>query len=112
MPTRNLRVAPTVAPVAPAIDPVLAALTALRDEMEIPAEFPRPVLEEAAEAARRDVTDGREDLRDLPFVTIDPPGSMDLDQAVHLERTAGGYLVRYAIADLAEFVAPGGALDT
>ncbi|RXR25888.1 RNB domain-containing ribonuclease [Oerskovia turbata] len=79
--------------------------------MEIPAEFPRPVLEEAAAAAQRDVTAGRADLRDVPFVTIDPPGSMDLDQALHLERRPGGYLVRYAIADLAAFVTPGGALD-
>ncbi|MEV7963683.1 RNB domain-containing ribonuclease [Oerskovia paurometabola] len=111
MPSRNLRVAPPTATVLPAVDPVLSALAALRAEMEIPAEFPRPALDEAAEAARRDVTDGRADQRDVPFVTIDPPGSMDLDQAVHLERRPGGYLVRYAIADLAVFVTPGGALD-
>ena len=30
------------------------------------------------------------DLRDVPFLTIDPPGSMDLDQAMALERTAVG----------------------
>ena len=35
---------------------------------------------------------------------------MDLDQAVHLARTGDGYLVHYAIADVASFVAPGGAL--
>ncbi|GAA3223926.1 RNB domain-containing ribonuclease [Oerskovia jenensis] len=111
MPSRNLRVAPATAPVLPAVDPVLSALASLRAEMEIPAEFPRPVLDEASEAARRDVSGGRRDLRDVPFVTIDPPGSMDLDQAVHLERAPGGYLVRYAIADLAPFVTPGGPLD-
>ncbi len=48
---------------------------------------------------------------DVGFVTIDPPGSMDLDQAVHIERTPDGYLVRYAIADVAHFVAPGSAID-
>jgi exoribonuclease R len=37
---------------------------------------------------------------------------MDLDQAMHLERRTGGYRVRYAIADVASFVAPGGAIDT
>src|SRR5439155_9283029 len=47
-----------------------------------------------------------------PFVTIDPPGSMDLDQAMYLERrTGGGYRVHYAIADVAAYVRPGGALE-
>ena len=36
---------------------------------------------------------------------------MDLDQAMHLERRDGGYRVRYAIADVAAFVRPGGAMD-
>jgi exoribonuclease R len=53
----------------------------------------------------------RTDLRDVAFVTIDPTGSTDLDQAVHLERRPGGYRVRYAIADVAAFVRPGTALD-
>ena len=51
------------------------------------------------------------DESDLPFVTIDPPGSMDLDQAMHLERDGEGYRVRYAIAHLESFVEPGGAID-
>lgn len=50
----------------------------------------------------------RIDARSVPLVTIDPAGSMDLDQAVHIERRAGGgFVVRYAIADVAAFVAPG-----
>ena len=44
-------------------------------------------------------------------MTIDPPGSRDLDQALHIERRGDGHRVRYAIADVAAFVAPGGALD-
>ena len=36
---------------------------------------------------------------------------MDLDQALHIERRAKGYRVRYAIADVASFVTPGGAMD-
>ena len=48
----------------------------------------------------------------VPFFTIDPASSMDLDQAMHLERDGDGYRVRYAIADVPAFVAPGGALDT
>ncbi len=36
---------------------------------------------------------------------------MDLDQAFQLERSGSGYTVRYAIADVPSFVAPGGAVD-
>ena len=46
------------------------------------------------------------DLRDVPFLTIDPPGSTDLDQAMALSRTGDGYLVQYAIADVAAFDPP------
>ncbi|WKK71660.1 RNB domain-containing ribonuclease [Rathayibacter oskolensis] len=44
-------------------------------------------------------------------MTIDPPGSLDLDQAVHLERTAEGVVLRYAIADVPRGGPPRGALD-
>ncbi|MBY8876373.1 RNB domain-containing ribonuclease [Streptomyces sp. PLK6-54] len=54
----------------------------------------------------------REDATDLPPYTLDPPGSMDLDQAMHLARVpGGGYRVHYAIADVAAFVTPGRAID-
>ncbi|MEX2459473.1 MAG: RNB domain-containing ribonuclease, partial [Actinomycetota bacterium] len=49
--------------------------------------------------------------RDLPLLTIDPPGSRDLDQAFFARRRDGGYRVHYAIADVAAFVRPGGELD-
>ena len=45
-------------------------------------------------------------------MTIDPPGSMDLDQAVHIEKLDAGFVVHYAIADVGALVAPEGALDT
>src|SRR6185312_11198343 len=66
-------------------------------------------------AARRPRLPDR-DLTDIGFVTIDPPGSMDLDQALHIERRhidshSLGYRVRYAIADVAAFVAPGDPVD-
>ena len=51
------------------------------------------------------------DLTHLAFVTVDPPGATDLDQAFLLERDGDGYLVHYAIADVALFVEPGSALD-
>ncbi|QHC67046.1 RNB domain-containing ribonuclease [Rathayibacter sp. VKM Ac-2759] len=90
-------------------DDVAAALAALRSEL--PAEFPPAALAEAEEASRLADDTGRLDLTAVPFVTIDPPGSLDLDQAVHLERTAEGVVLRYAIADVPAVVRPGGALD-
>ncbi|HEY2166080.1 MAG TPA: RNB domain-containing ribonuclease [Jatrophihabitantaceae bacterium] len=86
--------------------------SALRAELEVPGDFGVEVLAEA-DASARDVTLPETDLIDIPFVTIDPPGSRDLDQAVQVERAAGaqgGYLVRYAIADVAAFVPPDSAL--
>jgi exoribonuclease R len=85
----------------------------LRAEFELPESFAPHVLAEA-EAAAMDPLDsigGREDDTDLPLVTIDPPGAKDLDQAMLIERTARGFRVHYAIADLAPFVRPGGPLD-
>jgi exoribonuclease R len=81
---------------------------ALRAELDVPAAFPQPVLQEA-QAARPAMP--ALDLTDVPFLTIDPPGSTDLDQAMALSRQGSGYLVRYAIADVAAFVPPGHAVD-
>ncbi len=50
------------------------------------------------------------DWTDLPFVTIDGPTAMDLDQAVHVERIGASFVVRYALADAAHFVPPESAL--
>ncbi len=81
---------------------------AIRRDLGIPPDYPADAVAEAKHAhppaPRRDATG-------IPLVTIDPPGSMDLDQAMHLERAGRGYRVHYAIADVAAFVAPGGALD-
>ena len=100
------------------ITPFREAFARIRSEFEVPAAFPAPVdAEAAAVVARGPVTPAgsaetpRLDARDVPFVTIDPPGSLDLDQAFHAERNGSGYRVRYAIADVAAFAAPGGALD-
>jgi len=80
---------------------------AIRAELGIPTGFPREVLTAAEEAARRPA-EPEADLTDLPFVTLDPPGSTDLDQAMLLRRRAGGYHVDYAIADVPAFVDPSG----
>lgn len=51
------------------------------------------------------------DLTALPFVTIDNPGSRDLDQAMHIAGAPDGrFVVRYALADASHFVRPGGPL--
>jgi exoribonuclease R len=85
-------------------------LEALLTEVDPPVDFPPDALAEAARAAAAPVLPDH-DRTDLPLVTLDPPGSRDLDQAYALERTAGGYRVHYAIADPAAFVRAGGPLD-
>ncbi|MFE2556117.1 RNB domain-containing ribonuclease [Streptomyces sp. NPDC059352] len=91
--------------------PLRAALRALRTELAIPDAFPPAVLAEAEAAAKAPRLPAY-DATDLPFLTIDPPASTDLDQAMHLARRSdGGYRVHYAIADVAAFVTPGSALD-
>ena len=87
-----------------------AAFDAIRAELDVPQEFPAEVLAEA-DAAAAGLQLPQRDETDVPFVTIDPPGSKDLDQAMCLERFGRGYRVRYAIADVPAFVAAGGAID-
>lgn len=95
-------------PVAP--DPALAAaFEAIRAEMEVPAEFPAEVLAEAEEVASS-VPLPERDERAVEFITIDPEGSMDLDQAMNIQREGDGFVVRYAIADVPAFVRPDGAI--
>jgi ribonuclease R len=82
---------------------------------DIPHVFPRAVLDEAA-AARPVPMAEREDWRDIPFVTIDPPDAKDHDDAVHAvpdpdPKNRGGHIVTVAIADVAHYVRPGSALD-
>lgn len=85
-------------------------LQAIATELELPGEFPADVTA-AAEQAAAGVVLPDLDRTDLPFITIDPEGSMDLDQAVHIERRGDGFVVHYAIADVAAFVTPGDPVD-
>ena len=74
-------------------------------------EFP-PEVEAAAAEAVANPRLPELDRTDLPMVTIDPAGAKDLDQALYLARTdGGGYVLYYAIADLAAFVTPGDPVD-
>jgi len=95
--------------------PVLGAtlrdgIAAIQGEMKVSAEFPPAVERAAAEAAANPRLPDL-DLTDLAFVTIDPESAMDLDQAMYLERAGDGFVVHYAIADLAAFITPGDPID-
>ena len=90
------------------------ALDAAREEFGVRAGFPPEVLAAADEAAGRAASpgEGRQDRRDLPLVTIDPPGSRDLDQAVLIRAEGeGGFRLWYAIADVGFFVDRGGPVE-
>ena len=85
---------------------------AVRGEFGLPVEYPAAALGEAERTVAQPLDVGaRRDAADLPLVTVDPAGSKDLDQAVLVRRRARGYRVFYAIADVAAFVPPSGALD-
>ncbi|MFC9966697.1 RNB domain-containing ribonuclease [Nocardia ignorata] len=82
---------------------------AVRSEFGLASDYPAEAVSEARDAV--DAFAGtRVDRTDLELVTIDPPSAMDLDQALHLERTATGFTLHYAIADLGAVIVPGGAL--
>src|SRR4029077_13996031 len=82
---------------------------------EIPQAFSPSAVREAEEAQPATLK-GREDWRELPLVTIDPPDAKDHDDAVNAAPdpdpgNKGGYIVHVAIADVAFYVRPGSALD-
>ncbi len=87
-----------------------AGFEQVRSELQVPDAFDPAVLAAAAAAARAPRLPAL-DLTDVAFATLDPPGSRDLDQAYAIERSGAGYRVRYAIADVAAFVAAGDPVD-
>ena len=105
---------PQADPTTAAPGPLEQAFAAIRAEHHLSAQYPADALVEAEKAAQEPVLPDRDETA-VPFFTIDPPGSTDLDQAMFLERSGEGettaYRVRYAIAHVAAFVEPGGALD-
>ncbi|WP_212523071.1 ribonuclease R [Actibacterium sp. MT2.3-13A] len=81
----------------------------------IPDVFPDDVIAEA-DCQKPAGLGGREDLRPLPFVTIDPADARDHDDACYAHadddpKNEGGHVVWVAIADVAHYVRPGSALD-
>jgi ribonuclease R len=82
----------------------------------IPDVFRAEALAEAAAAKPAALDAHREDWRELPLVTIDPPDAKDHDDAVFAEPddapdNEGGHIVTVAIADVAFYVRPHSALD-
>ena len=102
MPKRSYRLASD----SPEIE---AAFTELRRQLKVSLDFPDDVLVDAERAALTATPrEGRDRTPVRHPLTLD---SMDLDQAFHIERDGDEYRVRYAIADVAAFVEPGGPMD-
>ena len=85
-------------------------------KLGIPDVFPEAVLEEAELVPRLDLGEGREDLRDIPIVAIDPADARDHDDAIWAAPdddpgNPGGFRAIVAIADVSFYVRPGSALD-
>ena len=85
-------------------------LDALRIEMKLPASFPPEVLAAAKAAAAR-TPDAHVDRTGMPFVTLDPVGATDLDQAFAIDESGSDLILHYAIADVAWFVRDGDPVD-
>jgi exoribonuclease R len=88
-----------------------AGFAKIRAELDVPTAFPDAVMIDAEAATQSTGPDDRVDARHIDFVAIDPPGATDLDQTFAAERRGDGYRVFYAIADVGDFIQPGGPLD-
>lgn len=107
--TRRLRIQP-VGNAAAESDLLAQGMRDIQRELKLALVFPDEVevaAHQAVAAPRMPALDRRE----IPLVTIDPAESMDLDQALHVERSGDGYRVHYAIADVAAFVSAGDPID-
>jgi len=96
-------------------DPKAASMIAIHNQ-EIPHLFPQEVIHETKNLPRPKLVKGREDLRDIPLVTIDGEDARDFDDAIWAEpdpdpENKGGWHLMVAIADVAHYVRPGSALD-
>jgi exoribonuclease R len=85
-------------------------LTAIRSQFQLPSAFPAEVEAAAAVAARQPMAE-HVDRTSVPFVTLDPASSTDLDQAFAIEQAGTDLILRYAIADIGWFVSGGGPID-
>lgn len=100
----HLHVAPTLVP------ELEQRIAAIESDLSVTREFPAEVHAEVTDAVAS-VSLPERDRTDLPFVTLDPAGSRDLDQAMYIERDGDGFVVYYAIADIGAYVRSGSAID-
>lgn len=86
---------------------------AIRSRLGVREDFPPEAAALAGQRASQPSHANRDhrDRRDLPLMSIDPEGSRDLDQALHLAREGSGYTFHYAIADVAHWVHPSDPID-
>ncbi|OYY92799.1 MAG: ribonuclease R [Hydrogenophilales bacterium 28-61-23] len=95
-------------------DPGMEIEIALRKH-NLPNEFPPDVLAVAKKlpktVTKKDLGDGREDIRELPLVTIDGEDARDFDDAVYCQPEGRGFRLWVAIADVSYYVQPGSPLD-
>jgi ribonuclease R len=95
-------------------DPGMEIEIALRKH-SLPNEFPPEVAAVAKKlpktVLKKDLGNGREDIRDLPLVTIDGEDARDFDDAVYCQPEGRGYRLWVAIADVSHYVQPGAPLD-
>jgi exoribonuclease R len=94
-----------------ATDAFAGGLARIREQFQVPAAFPAVAEEAAAAAVSKGPGPQHVDRTDVEFVTLDPATATDLDQAFAIERDGGDLVLRYAIADVGWFVAPGDPLD-
>lgn len=82
--------------------------------LDIRTSFPEAVSREAGalppEPSQADFA-GREDMRDMDFVTIDGATAKDFDDAILVQREKDGFRLYVAIADVAHYVSQENALD-
>jgi ribonuclease R len=94
-------------------DPGMEIEIALRKH-DLPHEWPDAVLALEKKIPKKvtpkDFAD-RQDLRALPFVTIDGETAKDFDDAVYAEKQGKGFKLYVAIADVSHYVKTGDAFD-
>jgi len=108
---------PPIGKVVAVLGEKLSASLIVRVAMEshgLPTEWASAVVQEAeqiAPAVSASEQAGREDIRQLPLVTIDGEDARDFDDAIYCARSPAGYRLLVAIADVSHYVRPGSKLD-
>jgi ribonuclease R len=100
-----------IPPGMPQSSPILSDILATN---KIPKHFPESVINACRSlpnSVRYEKSSQREDLRELPFVTIDGEDAKDFDDAIYAVQEGQNYRIWVSIADVADYVSPGTAID-